>query len=382
MARRISILLGILLSAVFLVVVWAFSCGWSATNEAWRAEITGKPRPPAQMRGILTSMLAARKVAAPPAFIPMSMWDDDVCAAAVVNAVNFIAGDERLKVAPAWMFSRANADALTVVYSREQDFAIKDGRVVETHDRPIWLSSKMRMAGEKPQRTAAALYIVGYLYHQTRSHELIARAGADLNSHLMLILGRSDGSWWGYHLLHDPVHPERNPFRIDDLGEQMPADFDLIYIWEVKDTEMPAQGAPMLLASRAPRYEEVLPWIGWGFNGKVEYGLDTALAALRFGRREQFPRAVKANTAHAKSTAHNAPASKRRSQTAAFCEQHPRSCSPVPIKQVKVERGKWPEWYVRRTGGANIHATADCNGWPRGTSPVIRPGSEINICGW
>lgn len=294
-AKTLLRLLVVLLLFVPIAGLYGFSCGKSAAEFEWQAKMPQERRSPSEMRGILESMLATRNLTAPPAFIPFSMWDDEVCAAAVVNAVNFILGEERLKVAPAWLFSRVNRDALQLTWDRRANFAIQGERVVEKYDRPIWLASLLRMAGAKPHRTAAALYIVGYLYRHTSSHELIVEAGGDLNSHLMLILGRTDGHWWGYHLLHDPEHPERNPFRIDDLGEQMPADFDLIYLWEVKGTDMPVQGTPMLLASRAPAYSTVFPYVGWGWNGRGEYIVDTALTKFRFWNREQFPRALRSD---------------------------------------------------------------------------------------
>lgn len=56
--------------------------------------------------------------------------------------------------------------------------------------------------------------------------------------------------------------------------------------------------------------------------------------------------------------------------------------APRVIKEQTIARGRWPEWYVRRTPGATLNATWDCNGWRRGTNPVIQPGTVVKICGW
>lgn len=278
-----------------IAMVTGFSFGTAAINADWKAAMTNAQCSPEQMRGLLDSMI--RYSEDPPRVLPPSAYDDEMCAAATVNIVNLVIGQERLKVAPAWFFAQKNRDALEMVFERESDFEVRGDRVVEKKDRALWYSSKMRMT-DGLVKTVRDLYIIGYYYRETRSARRIidGRAqGGTLNSHLMLALGRRNGAWWGYHFIHDPENSERNAFRIDRLGEEMVSDFDLIYIWRIKNTEMPAQGEQLRFDNHAPSYDKALPWIGWWWNGNVEYALDTALTWWRFNRGltwEVFPRAV------------------------------------------------------------------------------------------
>ena len=115
----------------------------------------------------------------------------------------------------------------------------------------------------------------------------------------MLILGRYDGSWWGYHLYHNPKHPFDMPFRIDDIGSCgegetcMPNMFDVVYIWEVKNSRMSPKGAgaSIALMQNNPPYSSVVFLTRYTGAWRISYYLDTVLVFLT-GRGENFPRVV------------------------------------------------------------------------------------------
>jgi len=267
----------------------------SRTAQEWTEKMPRQPRSPAEVQGIRLNMIRLRDLGVP-VFLPQSMWDNRACAAAIVQLVNFLLGESRLLVDDAWKFSRTNARFLHLVFRRDDQFRAENGRIIETHDRGFWLSNILHMVGERPNRTTDRLYIVGYHYHATRSDRAILSAHQDMNSHLLLVLGRADGTWWGYHFFHDPSHPDANPFRIDDLGEQLPPQFDLMYVWELLGRDgqpmvLPSEGAPLALFNRTQPFADINRWLGWADwlgNAALSSYVDTALMAIA-GDREQFP---------------------------------------------------------------------------------------------
>ncbi|MBU1177794.1 CHAP domain-containing protein [Patescibacteria group bacterium] len=296
-AMVVFVVLGLVCGGLFGTLFWL---GKREVEREWASKLSQTPRAPAEIRGLIDNLYHFRKEVVP-SFVPQSGWDDELCAANVVGAVNFILGEERLKVAAAWKFSRANQDRLRLVYDRTQDFKVEGQRVVEKKDRIFWLSRLLATHGRNGRLTSTRLYVIGYHYRQTRSDRLIINAGADINSHLMLVLGRYDGRWWGYHLYHDPKHPGADPFRIDSVSNlwgrwDMTTDFDVVKIWEVKNSEMTSQkgsGRPLFMIQDTPPYRQVNKLLFGG--GRWGYWLDTISVYLR-GQGEHFPRVVDLST--------------------------------------------------------------------------------------
>lgn len=261
------------LGIAFLVL---FFVARSASQSEWDEKL--QPRTLAEMRGLVNAMTKFSSEA--PNFLPLSTLDDEVCAAAVVNAVNFILGEEKLKSAPAWLFSKENAEQLTPVYNREGDFKIEDGRIVEIKDTGFQLSQMLKPGG---------LYVLGYHYIETVSDHKIIAAGADKNSHLMLLLGKENGRWYGYHLIHYPNERSANPVKIEPI-DQMPDKLDLVYIWQVKGVEIPEEGDDLFLANTSLPYSMVRPALNWGPNF-LEYYLDTVSVwfLTTYSGTQQFP---------------------------------------------------------------------------------------------
>ncbi|MCX6780720.1 MAG: CHAP domain-containing protein, partial [Candidatus Magasanikbacteria bacterium] len=250
--------------------------------EQYDAIVRDTQRSPADMRGLVDNMINLRGEFVP-AFLPQAAWDQTMCAGTVETAVNMIAGTELLKNSTAWNFSQVNAAALKPIFDRHQDFkfVIEDDvpRLEETHDSSFQLSALLRhkLVGGTSDR----LYVIGYHYHQTHSDRKIHDAHADVNSHLMLLLGKRDNTWLGYDMLHNE-EDTRYPFRIASLSDDLPKDFDLVYIWELKGTQMPETGAGVAFVQNLHPYEWVQNRLG------VPY-LDDVLIYL-FGDDDQFPR--------------------------------------------------------------------------------------------
>lgn len=263
----------VVLGVVFLTL---FLVARSATTTEWQSRLT--PRTPAERRGLVEAM--TKFASEPPNFLPLSSLDDEVCAAAVVNAVNFILGEDYLTSSPAWLFSKTNADKVTKIYDRSEDFEIRDGRIVETRDRGFRLSQLLSPNG---------LYVLGYHYHETQSDHKIIAAGEGMNSHLMLLLGQNNGRWYGYHLIHYPETPFQNPVLVEPVDE-MPKVLDLVYIWQVKGVEIPDQGEDLFIANTNPSYRTVRRWINLG-PAFMEYYLDTISTWFmgQFKGTQQFP---------------------------------------------------------------------------------------------
>ena len=287
--------LAVLAGFMVLIMTVGHCMAKRSINKEWEEKVS-KKRTPEEVRGLLDSIVKHRRMNVP-AFVPQNMWHREMCAAAIVNAVNFFLGEERLKMSAAWNFYQANKEQLELVYKRTEDFKIVGNQIIETYDRPFYLSEILKSDGEKRNLTSNRLYVIGYHYHETRSDESIIRSlnnGGTMNSHLMLVLGRYDGFWWGYHMLHHVKQPKAVPFRIDNLSGMMPQWFDAMYIWEVKNTDLPAKwsGARVALVHHTPDYEQITSLLGWGGRNKFGFFLDSVLTYFFGSTGEQFPRVV------------------------------------------------------------------------------------------
>ena len=278
-------------AATILLLLIAFYgiVEWRARNENQRqydAVVAGVQRSDADMRGLIDRLVQFRKEFVP-AFLPQHLWSDEYCAATIVTAVNFLTGTRTLEDGAAWQFSRINAPRLKKLYERPQDFAFEQTekgahRLVETFDRPMRLSEIL--AAQMSGGTTDRIVIVGYHYRQTQSDEKLWRAKADLNTHLMLLLGRYDGTWYGYHMLHDQIGDVIYPFRIDSVSDYMPDWFDIVYLWEVFGTELAPHGSALAFAQDLSSYHRAK------FVNQLP-GFGRANVAL-LGDTDQFPRIV------------------------------------------------------------------------------------------
>lgn len=267
--------------------------GQRAAQQEWESKMPGTRRLQTETRGLMENMVKYRELGVP-AFVPQSAWDDAVCAANIINAVNFLAGESLLNMSPAWLFSKANADRVNLVYDRHGDFQIKEGRLIEKYDRGFSLTKILRGVNpDKSRPLMDRIYVIGYRYTGTRVDSAMLDEGWDWNSHLMLLLGKVDGTWWGYHMFHDPrFAADQSPFRIDDLGETMPVAFDLLYIWEVRNTVLDNSSAKVLAYGPQRPYADILPLLNFfPWSERLEYLADTALVYY-FGDAEQFPRVL------------------------------------------------------------------------------------------
>ncbi len=288
---RLCCLIAILIGTLVLVAGIVFVKESAQTKHEWASKMPDAPRSMKEVRGLVDNLIRYRRDPVP-SFVPQAGWDNQLCSANIIGAVNFLMGEDLLTMAKAWEFSQTNADRIVTVYDRSRDFEEKDGRIIEMQDRDFWLSRILTLQGRNGSRTSDRLYVVGYHYHHTESDAAILAYEADWNSHLMLILGRKDGTWWGYHMLHDPINPTSSPFRIDSLSEEMPDWFDLVYIWEVKDTVMPINGDPVRLVQNSPAFREVQSVVGRKGSGTMDYRLDTLKLGL-WGNGDSFPTIVR-----------------------------------------------------------------------------------------
>lgn len=291
--RRLAITTGLVLVVVVGGGWWLTRAAQSRLERQYKALVPNKQRTPAEMRGLVEQLLELRREIVP-AFVPQNLWDEEMCDATVVTAVNAIVGTELLKTGPAWLFGRDNAEKLELVFDRSEDFELTTNgggkpRVVERVNTGFKLSSLLEHRVAAGGGTTDRLYVIGYHYSHTRSDTRIAdnrEAGGGLNSHVMLLLGRADNKWWGYHMIHTNGDTEY-PFKVDDLAEDMPGDFDIVYIWEVKNSRMALRenAARIAFVQNFQPYERVKRYIGWG-------KLDKPLVEI-FGDTDQFPRVVK-----------------------------------------------------------------------------------------
>ena len=286
--QRNHVIIGlILLGVIFLAISLPLGLFWvakSATQDEWNSKVSGR-RTPAEIKGIMDAMVRYNQE--PPNFLPQSGLDDHLCAATVINAMNFIVGEDLLQSVPAWFFQKTNQDKLTLVFDRSDDFTVEGSSVVEKKDRGFWLS--------KILPDPNGMYVLGYLYRDSVAMGTLAKKelGATLNSHLMLLLPKVGEHRWGFHLFHAPGKEHLNPVLIERLDDRMAKDFDLIYIWQIKGIELPEKGEDMFVVNDSLPYEKVHSHLN---NGPefLEYYLDTiAVWWLNFGRYEQFPDVVK-----------------------------------------------------------------------------------------
>ena len=261
----------VLFGAIILIILGSsalvFQSAKSRVVEEWETKVN-HPRSPEDIRGLVDSLMQYRHDPVPSA-VPQSGWDNQLCAANAINMINFLLGEERLDMSSAWEFARVNEENLELVWDRVamDDFEEEGGQIIETFDRGFWLSRILETTGRKKELSSDRLYVLGYHYVHTNSDGPILAAGESWNSHLMLILGRADNTWWGYHMFHDPQEPDASPFRIEDIGERMPKEFDVMYIWEVTDTQMPKTGSDVRIVYNAPEPSVVMSIVGHESDG-------------------------------------------------------------------------------------------------------------------
>lgn len=262
----------------------------------WAAKaVSEERRSPAVIRGLLEGLIAHPEEVP---ILPQSMVDNPACAAAVCQLTNFLVGGREpvLQTADAWRFAHVNRHRLERIYDRlrtyPSDFAREDDRIVERYDRRITLSHILRTVGRGDTLTMDGLYVVGYHYHDTQSDRVILNApDATWNSHLLLIAGRRNGRWWGYHLYHDPARPNANPFQIADLGEELPPQFDLMYVWRVRGISLGLERAPVRLFSPTRPFRSIrrlVGWANWTRSDRFASLVDSGMIGW-FGDEEQYP---------------------------------------------------------------------------------------------
>lgn len=350
------------LGCALVMIILIMSLGtthWRASvslKDERAMEIHAARRPPSHTRGLIDFMVAQRETFVP-AFLPQHLWDQAMCAGTACDAVNFLLGTEKLVDTAAWRFARENDATLNLVYDRSDDFVFVDDPMdenshilVEKRNSPFKLSALLRpyLQGGKIDR----LFMVGYHYQYTLSDDKIYADGAGRNSHLMLLVGEENGTWYGYHMFHKPDATEA-PFHIDSLSDDMPNEFDLVYIWEIVGTRMPQDGVPMRFIQELSPYEWTRHLIGHRF-------LDQALVHI-FSSDQQFPHAVVDLTrdpldtfAKVLSTAGELPLDESPARPV-------RALARVTITTVGLTRTVRSQ--VHRTPGANLEATFACNNW-------------------
>ena len=175
MTRRRLFIVAIAMAALLVVFASLFLIGRYSVGREWDDKFPERPHTAQEIRGLVDNLYAYRETMVP-SFVPQSGWENELCAADVAGALNFLLGEERFSTSvSAWWFSRVNEEHLEKVFDRSQDFAIQDGRVVETHDRSFWLSRILKTTGHNGQLTSDRLYVVGYHYQETRSDHRIMR---------------------------------------------------------------------------------------------------------------------------------------------------------------------------------------------------------------
>ncbi|NQT50195.1 CHAP domain-containing protein [Candidatus Kuenenbacteria bacterium] len=288
--KKAMTILSMVAAAIIAVVILGFLAlyllGRSSTNREWQNKV--QERTPAEIRGLMQAMVESPENT--PNFVPQSMLDDEVCSAAVCNAINFTVGKELLKCGAAWRFSKTNDQVIAkTVYDRSKDFSIEtneDGtrRIVENFDRNFWLDSIL---------DPSKMYVVGYHYHNTVHDEEILEDGIGLNSHLAWLLPIEDNKRWAYHLVHRPNRLDENPYQIEPV-QDLPSEFDLVYIWELKGIVLPEKGDKMILVNNSLPFSKIRHWLNNGPDF-MEYYLDTGMVWFRntTGGYDQFPEVMK-----------------------------------------------------------------------------------------
>ena len=151
--RRVLIVVSA--AALFLaaVLLGAFLLGRHAVVSEEASKWPKTPRTMTDVRGLIDNIVSFRQETIP-AFVPQSGWDDELCAANIVGAVNWLLGEKRLKDASAWMFSAVNKEKLRLIHDRSQDFQIQDNKVVEIRDSAVWLSRIVSTVGHNGALTS------------------------------------------------------------------------------------------------------------------------------------------------------------------------------------------------------------------------------------
>lgn len=297
--RVVTAMLAVLAVASTVFLYTGYRSDRSRLTREWDRKTTQHRRAtPAEIRGRLEALISlADSPDQAPSFLPESMVDNVACSAAVSEAVNFIVGGPRLlQTDDAWRFAETNRAVLEVTYDRVRrypgDFAVENGRIVERFNRRIWLSQLIGSIGRGDALTSSAIFLVGYHFHETLSDAAILRAGSAWNSHVLLILGRRGGRWYGYHLFHDPRRPEANPFHVDDLGDELPPQFDLMYVWRVRaGIDLGSEQVPQRVVSVTRPHRELtrlVGWANWTRNASIASFVDSGLIGW-LGDPEQFP---------------------------------------------------------------------------------------------
>jgi len=273
-------------TVLMMTMATVHSLAVKTVEEEWNQKTHIERRSPEEIEGLVRNMVKYRQVTVP-AFVPKSLWDKEYCAATVANATNFIlGGSETLKTSAAWKFSTANRQRLRLVYDRSADFVVQEDKILEKTDRRVWLSR----LDIKPDR----LYVVGYRYHETMAVPRIVeglKSGGTINSHVMLLLGRYDEAWWGYHLFHDPTRPSESPFRVDNLADSIPEKFDIVYVWEVLGVRKSGSTSNLLMVQNSSSYESVAHLTGLFSNNPLGRAVDTILVQM-FTSGDHFPTVV------------------------------------------------------------------------------------------
>ncbi len=343
---------------VFLAGILGFA-HWRASvtlKDQYSSVVTGTQRPLAHTRGLLNSMLEQREKFIP-AFLPEHLSDQALCAGAIVTAVNFLLGCNKLVDSAAWQFGNVNKSALELLYDRSDDFEFRDDLITtgshwihERNNSPFKLSALLR--SRMQSGTTDRLIVIGYHYKETQSDDKIyadRTGGGGLNSHLMLLVGKKDTTWYGYHLFHKPAM-EESPFLIASLADDMPDSFDLMYIWEVRGTRMPEIGAPLQFEQHLSPYASIKRLVGHRF-------LDQALIHL-FSNDDQFP--------HIGLRTENGTLNSITKMIREILEpQKPLAPERVLSRVVVSAEGlqQTVRAHVHQTPGADLAATFVCNGW-------------------
>lgn len=281
-------------AVVALVVVAAIVGGVSAAlffvarngiEEEWVAKLPSDRRSAEDVCSLLDSLVERPFGEAVPAFIPQSMWDNERCSAAVIQAANFILG-EKLQVVAAWKFGQVNAERVRLVLDRSSGFNIAVGRIVDQSNTKV---DDELTALLDPER----LYIAGYHFRHSHMDEHIIQSGGDLNSHLVLAFNYQ-GQWWGYHFFHrDGKSSRSEPFLVEKLADIERDGFDLVYVWELKDFQMSGEKkGHLVLTHYRPSYGDATEDLGLFGPNSIGYWYDTVVSYFRSRshRWEQFPR--------------------------------------------------------------------------------------------
>lgn len=283
--RFVAVVLFVASVVVGAVAATLFFVARSGIEEEWSEKFPSDRRPAEEVRSLLDSLVERSFNGRVPAFIPQSMWDNERCSAAVVQAANFILG-EKLQVVAAWKFGSANVDRVRLVLDRSGGFNVAFGRIIDQNKTKV---DDELTASLDPER----LYIAGYHFRRSRMDEHIIRAGGDLNSHLVLAFNYQ-GQWWGYHFFHrDGKSSHSEPFLVEKLADIGRDGFDLVYVWELKDFQMSGEdNGSLVFTHYRPSYWDATEDLGLFGPNSVGYWYDTVVSYFRSRSHkwEQFPR--------------------------------------------------------------------------------------------